>query len=326
MLKRSGIPTFVGGNLGVALSDAVGAEQDVEGGCVVVELSSFQLERVRDLAPKVAAILNCTADHLDRYADMAAYARAKANVFRAQGPGDHAVIPAGDPSVRQLARDGAGAPALHEFGGDAEVRVEGEELVDAETGWRFPLREMALEGLHNQLNACAAVLIARLGGATPDAMGASLREVGGLPHRAELVRVLDGVAWVDDSKATNVGAACAALDGLASPVRKVVLIAGGVDKGGSYAPLAQRLFEVGRAVVLIGEAAPLLAEALGGAGLPVERAETLEEAVGIARELARPGDLALLAPACSSYDMFASYAQRGDVFQSAVRALEGGAE
>lgn len=325
MLTRSGIPTFVGGNLGVALSDAVGGEADREDGVAVVELSSFQLERVRLLRPVVAVLLNVTPDHLDRYPTVAAYGRAKANIFSAQRPEDHAVVPATDPAVAALVPKRG--PTRHLFGGtDGEVRAHGDDLLDATTGWRFPLRELRLEGLHNVENCAAAALSARLAGAAPEAIAESLRSVGGLPHRAEKVRTLDGVTWVDDSKATNVGAAVAALEGLASPARLAVLIAGGVDKGGSYVPLAQKVYECCRAVVLLGEAAPLLADAFAGLGLPIERVETMEQAVLRARELARPGDVALLAPACSSYDMFRSYAHRGEVFQAAVRALpEGGA-
>ncbi|MCB9597962.1 MAG: UDP-N-acetylmuramoyl-L-alanine--D-glutamate ligase [Sandaracinaceae bacterium] len=326
MMKRSGKPTFVGGNLGVALSDAVDGDADRPDGVAVVELSSFQLERVRVMKPIVALLLNVSPDHLDRYPSVDAYGRAKANIFSAQGPTEHAVLPAGDATVAAFAppRDGA---TRHWYGGsDGEVRVDGDAIVDTETGWRFPLSELRLQGLHNQLNACAAVLAARLAGASGEAITETLREVGGLPHRAELVRTVDGVDWVDDSKATNVGAALAALEGLASPTRLAVLIAGGVDKGGSYVPLAQRFYEVGRAVVLMGEAAPLLADAFAGLGLPIENADSMAEAVARARALARPGDVVLLAPACSSFDMFRSYAHRGDVFQDAVRALdEGGA-
>ncbi len=320
MMVRSGRATFVGGNLGVALSDAIDGPADRPDGVAVVELSSFQLERVRTFAPGVAVLLNVTPDHLDRYPSVAAYGLAKANVFAAQRAGDHAIVPAYDPPVAALApRRG---PAVHGFGGqDGEVRVDGADLYDAATGWRFPLAEMKLEGRHNVDNACAAVLAARLGGATPEAIAASLRHVGGLPHRVERVRVLDGVTWVDDSKATNVGAAVASLEGLASPSRLAVLIAGGVDKGGSYVPLAEKVYQVCRAVVLLGEAAPLLADAFAGLGLPIEHVESMPDAVLRARELARPGDVVLLAPACSSYDMFRSYAHRGEVFQDAIRAL-----
>ncbi|MGE0786505.1 MAG: UDP-N-acetylmuramoyl-L-alanine--D-glutamate ligase [Sandaracinaceae bacterium] len=324
MLARTGMPTFVGGNLGRALSHAVGGEADVVGGRVVAELSSFQLEAVKELRPKVAALLNVTPDHLDRYPTYEAYARTKARIFEAQGKGDHAVLPSGEMSSRGLApRSPAdGGPTLHEFGVGGEVHVERGDIVDRETGWRFPLEALRLAGQHNATNACAAVLIARLAGASGDAMSASLREFTGLPHRAALVRRLEDVDYVDDSKATNVGAAVAALDGLASPSRRAVLIAGGVDKGGSYAPLKERMMEVGRAIVLIGEAAPLIAEAMRDAGLPIARAPSLEDAVARARELAAPGDLVLLAPACSSFDMFKSYAHRGDEFVRAVNALE----
>ncbi len=330
MLRRSGRPTFVGGNLGVALSEAVGGDADVEGGWAVVELSSFQLEAVSRLRPAVAALLNFSPDHLDRYPDLEAYGRAKANVFLAQGPGDHAVLPADDEAVRGLgpARAAAdGGPAVHTFGGrSGEVRVEGRRLVDTVTGWEHPLAELALSGGHNATNACAAALIARLAGADAAAISATLRELTGLPHRAAFVRSLGGVDYVDDSKATNVGAAVAALDGLASPGRRAVLIAGGVDKGGSYAPLRERLALVGRAVVLIGEATPILEEALEGLPIPVVRAATLEDAVLRARDLAEPSDVVLLAPACSSFDMFRSYAHRGDAFVAAVQALAPGGE
>jgi len=325
MLRRSGRKTFTGGNLGTALSDAVGGHADTPDGVVVVELSSFQLERVRDLRPRVAALLNCTADHLDRYASFSAYARTKGDIFRAQGAGDHAVVPSGDRLCADLAP--SSGPTRHDFAGEnGEVRVQGDSIVDTETGWRFPTTELGLRGRHNLDNACAAVLCARLAGATGEAIGQALREVKGLPHRAEMVRTLDEVAYVDDSKATNVGAALASLEGLATPERRAVLIAGGVDKGGSYVPLAKAMARLGRAAVLIGEASPLLAAALASAGVAFESAASMSDAVGRSRALAEPGDVILLAPACSSYDMYLSYAHRGEAFQTAVRALASGGE
>ncbi len=322
MLRRSGRATFVGGNLGTALSDAVGTPADTAEGVAVVELSSFQLERVRDLRPRVAVLLNCTADHLDRYAGFDAYARAKARIFGAQREGDHAVLPSGDRVCANLGPLDR-RPTRHGFGGEeGMVRVEGDEIVDQHAGWRFPIEEFGLRGRHNLDNACAAVLTARLAGATPEAMAESLRAATGLPHRAEVVRTLEGTLYVDDSKATNVGAAIASLAGFASAEQRAVLIAGGVDKGGSYLPLARALGEVGRGVVLIGEAAQLIADAFDGLDVPVSRAETMSEAVARARDLAEPGDVVLLAPACSSYDMYRSYAHRGDAFQVAVAALE----
>lgn len=320
MMRRTGRPTFVGGNLGQPLAEAVGTPAGSEGGVAVVEVSSFQLERVRRFAPDVAVLLNVTPDHLDRYPSFEAYAEAKGNAFAAQRPGSHAVVPAGDALCLRLARRSRGT--VHSFGGaDGEVRLVEGELSDTVTGFTLPRAELPLAGRHNEDNACAAILAARLAGADEGSIRDALREVRGLAHRAVIVRELEGVTYVDDSKATNVGATIAALDGLASPERRAVLIAGGVDKGGSYAPLAERLREVGRAVVLIGQASELIARALEGVGLPIERAETMEEAVSRARKLAQRGDLVLLAPACSSFDMFKSYAHRGDVFQDAVRAL-----
>jgi UDP-N-acetylmuramoylalanine--D-glutamate ligase len=320
MLRRSGFSTFVGGNLGVALSEAVGSDADTPAGRVVAELSSFQLETATKLRPKVAALINFSPDHLDRHRTVEAYGKAKSNIFAAQGEGDHAVLPHGDAGCAALGPKDP-AVAVHAFGGAGEVRPEGGALVDTATGWRLPVDEIRLRGRHNLDNAAAAVLVARLAGADAEAMKAALREVGGLPHRAQLVRELDGVAWVDDSKATNVGAAAAALDGLASPARRAVLIAGGVDKGGSYAPLLERLARVGRGVVLIGKSADVIARAFASLQLPLRRAGSMEEAVRAARGLARPGDVVLLAPACASFDMYRSFAHRGDAFQEAVRAL-----
>ena len=325
MLRRSGRETFVGGNLGEALSSAVGTSADSPTGAVVVELSSFQLERVRQFRPRVAVLLGCTADHLDRYDDFAHYAETKAAIFSAQGEGDHAVLPADDSVCAALWVDRPGV-TRHEFAGTAGgVHVEEGQLLDVSTGWRFPVADLGLPGGHNVLNACAAALAARLFGASGEAIADSLRHAEGLPHRAQFVRSLDGVHYVDDSKATNVGAAVAALAGLASPERRAVLIAGGIDKGGSYRPLAHALSEVGRAVVLIGQSTPLLRASLADTGLPIELAETMDEAVQRAQRLARPGDVVLLAPACSSFDMFRSYAARGDAFCRAVQALDGGA-
>lgn len=320
MMRRTGRPTFVGGNLGVPLCRAVGTDAGRAGGVLVVEVSSFQLERVRRFSPDVAVLLNVTPDHLDRYSSFEAYAAAKGNVFTAQRGGSHAVVPAGDALCARLAA--RASSALHRFGSpDGEVRMEDGALRDLVTGFALSRAELPLQGRHNEDNACASILAARLAGADADAIAGALREVKGLGHRTVLVRELDGVAYVDDSKATNVGATVAALDGLASPERRAVLILGGVDKGGSYAPVSERLAKLGRAVVLIGQAASLIEEALSGLALPIERASSMEDAVLRARALAQPGDVVLLAPACSSFDMFTSYAHRGDVFQQAVRAL-----
>lgn len=321
MCAARGRPSFTGGNLGDALALAVGtpAAEDPSG-IVVAELSSFQLERLESMRCHVAACLNVTEDHLDRHGSFAAYAAAKGRIFLTQTKDDHAIVPAGDELCLSLAR--AGAASVHTFGGaDGEVRVEGGSIVDTVSGLRFPVSELRIRGLHNQQNACAAALAARLAGVPRAAIEEVLARFAGLPHRMVHVRDLGGVAYYDDSKATNVGATVAALDGLADLEGRVVLIAGGVDKGGSYAPVRERMERIGRALVLIGEAAPLISAAFEGS--PVERiaATTIDDAVAKARGVARPGDAVLLAPACASFDMFRSYAHRGDEFQRAVRAL-----
>jgi UDP-N-acetylmuramoylalanine--D-glutamate ligase len=159
----------------------------------------------------------------------------------------------------------------------------------------------------------------------PEHIRAVLETFSGLPHRMVHVADIDGVAYYDDSKATNVGATVAALEGFAQAGKRVVLIAGGKDKGGDYAPMRALLTQVGRGVVLIGEAKPIIRAALSGASYPLEESDTLEQAVSVARKLARAGDVVLLAPACASFDMFRSYAHRGDVFQDTVRRLKGDA-
>jgi UDP-N-acetylmuramoylalanine--D-glutamate ligase len=321
MCARSGRPTFVGGNLGTPLVDAVESGAARAGGYVVVELSSFQLERVERLRVNFAALLNVTADHLDRYPSFDAYARAKANIFRNQTDADAAVVPGGDALCVDLARGASGGRLFTYGGSDGAVRVAGGALRDPASGLSLPLVELGLTGRHNHDNACAAALLARLAGVERSVIERVLREFRGLPHRMAHVRSLDGVDYFDDSKATNVGAAAAALDGLADRSGRVVLIAGGVHKGGTYEPVAERMRKRGRAAVLIGAAAPLIDAALRGSGLPIETVSSLDQAVHRARELSRPGDVVLLAPACSSFDMFRSYAHRGDVFQAAVRAL-----
>lgn len=316
MGEAAGIPTFAGGNLGTPLIDAVGTEAG-ERGLIVAEVSSFQLERVDRFRPKVAVLLNISEDHLDRYESYAGYVAAKGNIFIAQGADDFAVVPSDDELCLGLAK--AGAASVHTFGGDeGELRIESATLRDHASGLEVPVDALALVGGPNELNACAAALTARLAGIDIDAIRAALVSFDGLSHRMEYVGAVRGVAFYDDSKATNVGATVAAIRGFADGPGKVVLIAGGRDKGGSYAPLREALAETGRAAVLIGEAAATIEEALGDA-LPVHRRETMGEAVATALELAAKGDTVLLAPACSSFDMYGSYAERGDDFQRAAR-------
>jgi len=321
MCQRLGRPTFVGGNLGRPMIEAAGTDAGDEGGLVIVELSSFQLERVSQMRAHVALLLNVTADHLDRYASFEAYAAAKARVFERQTAEDFAVLPADSPDLRELIEDG-GTVVL--FGGrNGEVRVVDGVLTDTESPLRVPVEDLRIRGTHNVANACAAALAARLLGVHDSDIAAVLRGFKGLAHRMQYVDSVAGVEYIDDSKATNVGAAVASIDGLAGSKGKIVLIAGGVDKGGSYEPLRQRMADEGRALVVLGEAAPLLERAFVDSPVELCRANSMAEAVSSAAALARQGDIVLLAPACSSFDMFHSYAERGNQFQNAVRSLGG---
>ena len=321
MCSRHGPPTFVGGNLGRPMIEAVDTDAGRKGGLVVAELSSFQLERVSQMKAHVAVLLNVTADHLDRYPSFEAYAAAKARVFERQTADDFAILPADSPDLRELIADD-GTVVL--FGGrNGDVRVVDGVLVDTQSDLRVPVEELGIRGSHNVSNACAAALAARLLGVREEDIAAVLRDFKGLAHRTQYVDSVDGVEYIDDSKATNVGAAVASIDGLAGSNGKIVLIAGGVDKGGSYQPLRQRMTEDGRALVVLGEAAPLLEQAFRGSTIELRRAESMVEAVHQAAALAHPGDTVLLAPACSSFDMFRSYAERGDEFQRAVATLGG---
>jgi UDP-N-acetylmuramoylalanine--D-glutamate ligase len=322
VMRASGRPTFVGGNLGDPLALAVGTPAGAAGGTCVVEVSSFQLETTKTFHPRVAVLLNITPDHLDRYVDLEDYARTKARVFAAQTSSDFAVVNVDDPMVMRLT-EGLRARRL---GFSLEQRLsegawlDGEDLVVRLPGARaetYPTAVPALVGRHNQANALAALLATRLTGATHAEALRALGEFQPLAHRMELVAKAGGVLFYDDSKGTNVGAVVAALDGFP---RKVVLIAGGRDKGGDYAPLAQAMARVGRAAVLIGEAADKLESAFRGV-VPVARAATLEDAVTKAARLAAPGDAVVLSPACSSFDMFRDYAHRAQVFREAVERI-----
>jgi len=321
MCRRLDRPIFVGGNLGRPMIEAIDSDATSQRGMVIVELSSFQLERVSKLRVHVAVLLNVTPDHLDRYPSFEAYAAAKARIFERQEVDDYAVLSADAPALRDLVR-GDGTIVL--FGGQAgDVRVDKGVLLDVQTSLRVPVDDLRLRGTHNVANACAASLAARLVGVADDNIAAVLCDFAGLPHRMQYVCAVDGVEYIDDSKATNVGAAVASIEGLGETGGKVILIAGGVDKGGSYQPLRQRMDHRGRAIVVLGDAAPLIEEAFAGSEVGLRRAGTMDDAVAQAASLAKPGDTVLLAPACSSFDMFCSYAERGDVFQQAVATLGG---
>jgi UDP-N-acetylmuramoylalanine--D-glutamate ligase len=313
LFEAHGLRAFVGGNLGEPLADHSHERFDA----VVLEVSSFQMERVDRFHPHVCALLNVTPDHLDRYASLGHYVRAKGNAFIRQGEDDWAVVPEGDGVCCSEAKRGCAAVVT--FGPGGTVEVTADAVIDHRTGDRFDRSRIAVTGGHNALNVAAAVACVGPFGVGPDTIRDVLERFRGLPHRTSLVAEVGGVRFYDDSKGTNVGAAVTALEGLVE--QRAVLIAGGRDKGGSYAPLAAALARKGRAAVLIGEAADAIARAVGER-VPVRRAPSMAEAVRLGAALAREGDAVLLSPACSSFDMFRDYKHRGDEFVRAVRALE----
>jgi UDP-N-acetylmuramoylalanine--D-glutamate ligase len=317
MLAAERKKVFVGANFGVPLSSAVGQPFDV----LVLEVSSFQMERAPTFHPQVAALLNVTEDHLDRYPNFLAYVAAKGNMFVNQTADDVAVVPKGDATVLREAQRGDGRIVTFGSGGDVVADASSQMVIDRLRERRFPFAQIRLKGAHNLLNVAAAIACASEAGAGADAIGRALSNFEGLAHRTVLVSEVAGVRYYDDSKGTNVGASVSALRGLEE--RRVVLIAGGRDKLGSYEPLVAELGKKGRALVVIGEAADRIAQAAAGV-LEVARAASMDEAVALSAKLAQPGDAVLLSPACASFDMFKDYKDRGDSFARAVRALERG--
>ncbi|HWP67124.1 MAG TPA: UDP-N-acetylmuramoyl-L-alanine--D-glutamate ligase [Candidatus Limnocylindria bacterium] len=316
-LELAGVRTFTGGNLGRPLIEAVGSDAAVW----VAEVSSFQLEWVERFRPAVGCLLNVTPDHLDRHADFAEYRDAKARLFAAQTPADAAVVNRDDPVAAAI---GAGLVARRFSFGERPV-AEGAFVADGAVVVRLAGREervrlerTRLAGRHNTENVMAAALVARLAGAPLAAVQQAVDTMDPLPHRLTLVAERAGVRWYDDSKATNVGAAVKSLASFAGPV---VLLAGGVDKGGDYAPLAEAARDKARLVLVFGAARERIAASLAGAGVAVRRVDDLTEAVETAAAAAQPGDVVLLAPACSSFDMFRDYAERGRAFARAVEEL-----
>ena len=328
MCRRSGLATEVAGNIGPAALDALMSCEDVrhKPEVWVLELSSFQLETTRTLSPAAATVLNVSEDHLDRYDGIGAYARAKARIFRGEGI---QVLNRGD--ARSMDMAVAGRKQVS-FGLDAPsraedfglLRVAGELWLAQGATPLLALSELPLAGLHNAANALAALALARALDLSYAPLLAALRDFKGLPHRLEKVAESGGVAYYNDSKGTNVGAAVAALNGfaeLAARGARVILIAGGEGKGQDFAPLAEPVSRYARAVVLIGRDAGLIARALGGSGIALLRAGSMEEAVAQARAQAQAGDVVLLSPACASFDMFRNYPHRGDVFAACVRGV-----
>jgi UDP-N-acetylmuramoylalanine--D-glutamate ligase len=318
IFKAAGQRVFVGGNLGKPLTEAAGAQFDV----VVAEVSSYQLERTEHFKPHVGVYLNLAEDHLDRYRDLDDYGRAKARLFRLQDRYDWAILNRDDSRVWFL-RTSLSAQILSFGLGPAEFTPaigydRGDLIFDIRTRHgRISLKRMRLAGRHNIANAMAAAAAALVSGIEPRVIETALADFAGLPHRMEFVAVRSGVTYIDDSKGTNVASVVEALAAVPAPV---ILIAGGMDKGGDYAPLRAPIAEKVRLLILIGAARDAMRAALDGA-TEIELVQTLQEAVRCAAAAARRGDTVLLSPACSSFDQFRNYAERGRIFQELVRAL-----
>jgi UDP-N-acetylmuramoylalanine--D-glutamate ligase len=318
LLAAAGNKVFAGGNLGEALSNRV-----LQGGkldATVCELSSYQLEGIATLRCAAAAVLNVTPDHLDRYPSLDAYAAAKERIFVNQKPGDRAVLNLADarvaamrtnPGVQRREFDPRGRAA------EAAGRVSEKGVLVVE-GAAYEVRAPTLRGAHNAENALAALLLARHLGASARALQQGLDTYPGLPHRLEPVRTLEGVEWVNDSKATNVDSVEKSLSAFD---HGVVIVMGGRGKGAPYAPLRTLFAGRVKALLTIGEDGPRIAEELGDLA-PVTACGDLRNAVAEARKLARAGDTVLLSPACASYDQFRNFEDRGDRFKELVRGLQ----
>ncbi|MEM6989267.1 MAG: UDP-N-acetylmuramoyl-L-alanine--D-glutamate ligase [Myxococcota bacterium] len=320
ILEADGRRPFIGGNLGTPLCDVLTDALPAGGtwpGALVVECSSYQLETLPSVPTRVAMVLNVTPDHLDRYTSMAHYAETKGRIFAGLGESDLALLLADDDWTARLRPRHARVRLIGDAAGPhVEGEGEGTRLHVAD-GESMPRAAVRLPGRHNAVNAVFAVCAARHLGVSLASCEAALQAFQGLPHRMVHVRDLDGVAYYNDSKATNVASALASLGGLD---RRFVLIAGGKAKGDDLAPLSRLVAARAVGLVTIGEAGPTFA-ALGRGTVATSEAPSLTEAVTVARAMAKPGDAVVLAPACASFDQFKSYAHRGEVFTSAVLAL-----
>jgi UDP-N-acetylmuramoylalanine--D-glutamate ligase len=319
VLRRAGRPVALAGNIGAPLSGFLSEPLPRD---FVCEVSSFQLEGVERFRPHVAVLTNITPDHLDRYPGFTEYAAAKKRLFARQEPGDFAVVNADDAAskaivtaARRVLFSRRGRPA----GGGPAAWLEAGELVSDVAAPRHGVvaaERLALAGAHNLENALATLAAAECLGAPEKAIVSALTRFEGLPHRCERVAESGGVRWVNDSKGTNVDATAKSLEGYAPG--SVLLILGGRDKHGDFAALSELVRRNARVVLTIGEAAPVIEQALAGAA-PIERSTTMENAVARAAALARPGDTVLLSPACASFDQYRDFEERGRHFAELAR-------
>ena len=328
LLKDAGLAVQVGGNIGTPLITLVESSRD--DGWTVVELSSFQLETIKEFHASVAVVLNVTPNHMDRYEAFTDYAAAKHRIFMNQEPGDVAVLNGDDEVVSSWA-NGLRAHVVT-FSVQRELEeglfLRGPDLVSrTRDGERTLMKrnEMKLRGLHNVENVLAALSAGLACGASPESMRGTVSRFEPVEHRLELVAEIKGVKFYNDSKATSVDATLKALEAFEDDPGKVVLILGGRGKKAPYAPLANLIREKVRQLVLIGEDAETIATELGEYA-PHKRAADMREAVELSFKSSQPGDIVLLAPACASFDMFESFEHRGKVFKECVKDLSGRAD
>jgi UDP-N-acetylmuramoylalanine--D-glutamate ligase len=320
ILAKSGKKTLVGGNIGTPVISLAG--KSTADTISVLEISSFQLETIRQFRPWIAAILNITPDHLDRHHTFQAYVDAKARMFENQKSDDFAVLNADDPAC--VALKGKVKAGLFWFSRKQAIEngafLKGDEIVfrrDGKEQLILSRGEIQLKGAHNLENVLAAVAMTMLAGCAPEQVRRAVSEFRAVEHRLELVTTVNGVAFYNDSKATNVDATVKALESFPGNIH---IILGGKDKGSDYTTLAPLLHQRAKQVYLIGAAAEKIASQVQGAA-PLARSGTLERAVRQAFEAAKPGDIVLLAPACASFDQFDNYEHRGRVFKELALAL-----
>ncbi len=317
LLQTAGREVAVAGNIGVAVSEVARGLSDK--GLLVLELSSFQLENIARFRPHIALLLNITPDHMDRYSALENYIAAKARIFENQTETDFAILNAEDPVVMRLGQDIAAQIrtfSLHQSPQHDGPFVDAQNFMLREKGQDrqiCPIDEMRIKGPHNVQNALAALSAAHLLGVSSEAMAETLRNFGGLEHRIEFVRELDGVRYYNDSKATTVESTIAAVNSFPN----IVLIAGGYDKGADFAPLREPVAQHVKHALLIGKTREKLRQIFDDCTFM----DSLEAAVRHARQLAQPGDVVLLSPACASYDMFKNFEDRGQQFKDLVRNL-----
>jgi UDP-N-acetylmuramoylalanine--D-glutamate ligase len=321
MLAGAGMKAYAAGNIGTPLISL--AANSSPGDFYAVELSSFQLESIEEFRPFIGSILNLTPDHMDRYAGFEDYVAAKRRLFMNQVKTDFAVLNAEDSRTAAMANEVAARPFLFsrrsvpEHG--AFVRNDRVFFRDGQSEKElFPVNAVALKGTHNLENVLAASTMAILAGAAPESLEDSIRKFKGVEHRIEWVSDIDGVQYFNDSKATNVDATIKSIEAFPG---NILLILGGRDKAGDFTALRSPVRSRVKHVVLIGEAAGKIRQALSGT-VDMSEAPSMQEAVSICRALARRGDTVLLAPACASFDMFQNYEHRGRVFKEAVHELD----